>query len=732
MAAKAAPSALVVATRGAPRGPRTARTGREREKNYTATLRKMPTLQVAGAQHFAMDAGEDVGEAPAVGLPAPLLKVLPQERGQQRIVEQIVDPALLVPFALLHDVVPQMVEQLVDIFSPLDLRVAEQVIEVPKLMCPPHAARTVLRAPQTADQLVEVPTIISCCSTLWSRKLPFQFVVVEGETLVFKVFFPDRVQQRRSCLWNALLSGLRSSSLVFLFLVEAFQIFRPGQVSSSSSHVPARVSEALDALFPKLKKVRSWVRTRVRGCPPVSAHPRWRLSSRMRPCRTPTSGCSSLMAARPLTGTDAPMRLSGSRLLASTWFGSGSWMRRGPRTTGTGIRVSVGMAFLLLLGDGQRGEELGIPSPLHQCHLWQDDVLVSCSFGGESGCIYSDMLENSCGIAVIAGWFCWYDAPRALFPSIVHDRCDSTGAVLGPGAMPVVVVSGADVQTAHYCVVSTGAVLGQVVQFPVVVQRLIPMVFCSEDHIFLLLPLNKMIDVPVALGRADPLYLAVSVRCSVFACGVPDFEFTYSALSGSTVDTCRRQSTRLLGVFTRLKREGAGPAVLSCRRGEDSRASTVAARRIWDSCCMLVVCNDRCCVVDDVAQFIGVGGQVPAAPRAVFLPVVRPQMRCIMAGMDQRYSCVSAWLVCLVLGQGRSHARCVQRHVPMVQTAENCAGSAVAVRVNVVVDISCRGSVADSHGPYHRDSPAAVHRQGDRCWLCRSSIFLGFSRGEVS
>ena len=202
----------------------------------------------------------------------------------------------------------------------------------------------------------------------------------------------------------------------------------------------------------------------------------------------------------------------------------------GSRTTGTGIRVSVGMAFLLLLGDGQRGEELGIPSPLHQCHLWQDDVLVSCSFGGESGCIYSDMLENSCGIAVIAGWFCWYDAPRALFPSIVHDRCDSTGAVLGPGAMPVVVVSGADVQTAHYCVVSTGAVLGQVVQFPVVVQRLIPMVFCSEDHIFLLLPLNKMIDVPVALAVQIPCIWQslCGVRCSPVEYQTSDLRIQHS------------------------------------------------------------------------------------------------------------------------------------------------------------------------------------------------------------
>ena len=62
---------------------------------------------------------------------------------------------------------------------------------------------------------------------------------------------------------------------------------------------------------------------------------------------------------------------------------------------------------------------------------------------------------------------------------------------------------------------------------------------------------------------------------------------------------------------------------------------------------------------------------------------------------------------------GRSHARCVQRHMPMVQTAENCAGSAVAVRLNVVVDFFCRGAEAVPLGPdcseRHRDSPAAVH-----------------------
>ena len=94
---------------------------------------------MAGARYFAMDAGEDVGEAPAAERPALLLEVLPQEWVQHRTVP------------LLHVFMPQMVEQLVDILAPLDFRVAEQVIDVPKIVCPPRAARTFPRAPQTVE-----------------------------------------------------------------------------------------------------------------------------------------------------------------------------------------------------------------------------------------------------------------------------------------------------------------------------------------------------------------------------------------------------------------------------------------------------------------------------------------------------------------------------------------------------------------------------------------------------
>ena len=59
------------------------------------------------------------------GRPPSLVDVRRQGRVLQRTVEQIVDPVPLVP--MLHDVVPQMVEQLVDLLAPLDFRFADSV-----------------------------------------------------------------------------------------------------------------------------------------------------------------------------------------------------------------------------------------------------------------------------------------------------------------------------------------------------------------------------------------------------------------------------------------------------------------------------------------------------------------------------------------------------------------------------------------------------------------------------
>ena len=48
-----------------------------------------------------------------------------------------------------------------DFFRRLDLPVAEQVIEVPKISCSPCPSRSLVPEPQTAEQLLEVPTVLS-------------------------------------------------------------------------------------------------------------------------------------------------------------------------------------------------------------------------------------------------------------------------------------------------------------------------------------------------------------------------------------------------------------------------------------------------------------------------------------------------------------------------------------------------------------------------------------------
>ena len=171
------------------------------------------------------------------GRPPSLVDVRPQERVQQRTVEQIVDPVPLVP--LLHDVVPQMVEQLVDILPPLDFRVAEQVIEVHQIVCPPRAARTVLRAPQTAEQLVEVPTIVSLLQLIIEQNVDIPVPGGGGRNAGLQGFLPQQSS-------TAMLSSAEClSEQIVERIVDipggGLQDFRPGQSSSSSSHFPADI-----------------------------------------------------------------------------------------------------------------------------------------------------------------------------------------------------------------------------------------------------------------------------------------------------------------------------------------------------------------------------------------------------------------------------------------------------------------------------------------------------------
>ena len=81
----------------------------------------------------------------------------PQDKVQQRTMARDDVPML----TLLDSLVPQMVDQLVAVLARYDTPIREQVSEVPKISCPPRFSRTVLRTPQMAEQLVEVPTVLS-------------------------------------------------------------------------------------------------------------------------------------------------------------------------------------------------------------------------------------------------------------------------------------------------------------------------------------------------------------------------------------------------------------------------------------------------------------------------------------------------------------------------------------------------------------------------------------------
>ena len=95
--------------------------------------------------------------------PGPVLDPRPQERVPQHTVEH---EDAICPFVQILDApVPQLGEQLVHFFRSLDTQLpVEQVIDVPKISDDSIQPRIVdcdLRYPQSVEQLVEVPTLLS-------------------------------------------------------------------------------------------------------------------------------------------------------------------------------------------------------------------------------------------------------------------------------------------------------------------------------------------------------------------------------------------------------------------------------------------------------------------------------------------------------------------------------------------------------------------------------------------
>ena len=91
--------------------------------------------------------------------PLPLVEVRPSARAQQHIVEDLGELAPLVQ--ILDLPVPQTVDSVTDVLRLLDRPLAEQAISVPKISCSSCPSRSRVPEPQSADQLVEVPTVLT-------------------------------------------------------------------------------------------------------------------------------------------------------------------------------------------------------------------------------------------------------------------------------------------------------------------------------------------------------------------------------------------------------------------------------------------------------------------------------------------------------------------------------------------------------------------------------------------
>ena len=91
--------------------------------------------------------------------PLPLVEVQPSVRAQRHIVEDLGELAPLVQ--ILDLPVPQTVDSVTDILRLLDRPIAEQVIAVPTVSCSSCPLRSCVPEPQLADQLVEVPTVLT-------------------------------------------------------------------------------------------------------------------------------------------------------------------------------------------------------------------------------------------------------------------------------------------------------------------------------------------------------------------------------------------------------------------------------------------------------------------------------------------------------------------------------------------------------------------------------------------
>ena len=222
--------------------------------------------------------------------PQPLVGVPPQPGVLRHTATHNVD---IVPYVQILDVpVPQLGDRVVDFLWEIDApALVEQATAVPKISLDRVPQCSACRRPCRAEQLVEVPTIVSFLlysSGRLSRSSTFQFlmvVAIEAAGEVIKGYAQDRLQQRL----------VEQCSLTFQFLMvvvglvrHAFKVSPRDRVQKRFVELIFRVVEVFtdqllpphprthlvpwmrllhggSALFPEVKKVRCWVRTRGRN-----------------------------------------------------------------------------------------------------------------------------------------------------------------------------------------------------------------------------------------------------------------------------------------------------------------------------------------------------------------------------------------------------------------------------------------------------------------------------------
>ena len=183
----------------------------------------------------------DEDEVPARGSRPPCLGEPrgPQDRDQQRTAEQTAVYAPTVQ--ILDPPVAQTVDQLADVLKQFDFQVPEQVIELPKTS--PSSRWSMHRfvdspsQPQTAEQLVEVPTIISFSSLqrIAEQNVDIPVVGVSGAGGGLSGFLPGQS-------YSFTAEQIVDNPVPRRGFDEGLQGFPPGQSSAASSeqtvHIP--------------------------------------------------------------------------------------------------------------------------------------------------------------------------------------------------------------------------------------------------------------------------------------------------------------------------------------------------------------------------------------------------------------------------------------------------------------------------------------------------------------